>query len=350
MDEQILITDLSYDELASWLKQLGQPAFRAGQIFSWLYSSLVARWDAMTNLPADLRERLPQVALVNSLTVLEQISSADGLTTKDLLALRDGETIESVLMRYEGRQSVCLSSQVGCAVGCPFCATGQSGFKRNLTCGEIVDQVLHFARQLHTERSTVTNVVFMGMGEPLANYDAVWKAIRILNDARGFRLGARRFTVSTVGIVPGIRRMMEEGLEVGLAVSLHAPNDQLRSQLVPINKTYPLTELIPACREYTEQTRRRITFEYALIQGLNDSPQLARELAQLLRGMLCHVNLIPVNPTTGDRYRPTSRDTVMAFREELNQRGIANTVRLGRGVDIQAGCGQLRSRRRKGGT
>lgn len=345
MDQQQLITDLSYDELTQWLTQLGQPAFRARQIFSWLYDSLVANWGAMTNLPAELRERLSQVALLSSLTLLEQTCSADGLTTKVLLELRDEETIESVLMRYEDRQSVCLSSQVGCAVGCPFCATGQSGFTRNLTSGEIVDQVLHFARQLHTEGSAVSNVVFMGMGEPLVNYDAVWKAIRILNDARGFRLGARRITVSTVGIVPSIRRMMEEGLEVGLAVSLHAPNDQLRSQLVPVNKTFPLTELIPVCREYSEHTHRRITFEYALIQDLNDSPQLARELGQLLRGMLCHVNLIPVNPTSANSYRPASRDSVMLFREELNQRGIANTVRLGRGADIQAGCGQLRSRR-----
>ena len=345
MEDQQLITNLSYEELTEWLAKLSQPSFRAKQVFSWIYSSLVADWAHMTNLPGELRDRLSQTALLGSLVPLERISSADGLTTKDLLELRDGETIESVLMRYEGRQSVCLSSQVGCAVGCPFCATGQSGFVRNLTAGEIVDQVLHFARQLREEECSVTNVVLMGMGEPLANYDAVWKAIRILNDARGFRLGARRFTISTVGIVPGIRRMMQEGLEVGLAVSLHAPNDQLRSKLVPVNKTYPLTDLISTCREYVEHTHRRITFEYALIQGLNDTPQLARELGQLLRGMLCHVNLIPVNPTSGNSFRPASRDSVMLFRQELNQHGVANTVRLGRGVDIQAGCGQLRSRR-----
>ncbi|HOU23475.1 MAG TPA: 23S rRNA (adenine(2503)-C(2))-methyltransferase RlmN [Anaerolineae bacterium] len=344
MQQRQLLTDLSFDELGAWLTGLGQPAFRAKQLFSWLYGSLVADWGAMTNLPADLRERLSQTALLTSLALLERVTSADGLTTKDLLELRDGETIESVLMRYEGRQSVCLSSQVGCAVGCPFCATGQSGLVRNLTSGEIVDQVLHFARQLHGEGAAITNVVFMGMGEPLANYDPVWKAIRTLNDPRSLRLGARRFTVSTVGIVPGIRRMMQEGLEVGLAVSLHAPTDDLRSQLVPVNKTYPLAELISVCREYAEQTHRRVTFEYALIQGVNDSPQLARQLGQLLHGMLCHVNLIPVNPTSANSYRPASRDTVLLFRQELNQHGIANTVRLGRGLDIQAGCGQLRSR------
>ena len=345
MEAQKLITDLSFAELTEWLTEQGQPAFRARQIFSWLYDSLVDDWGAMTNLPVDLRDTLSQRALLSSLAMLERVDSADGLTTKELLELQDGETIESVLMRYEGRQSVCLSSQVGCAVGCPFCATGQSGFARNLTSGEIIDQVLHFARQLHGEGAAVTNVVFMGMGEPLVNYDAVWKAIRTLNDARGSRLGARRFTVSTVGIVPGIRKMTQEGLEVGLAVSLHAPNDRIRDQLVPINKTYPLAQLMSACREYSDHSHRRVTFEYALIQGVNDSQHLAQELGQLLRGMLCHVNLIPINPIPGGIHLPTSRDSVMAFRQELNQYGIASTVRLGRGADIQAGCGQLRSRR-----
>jgi len=345
MSDRLLLTDLSFEELQSWLDRLGEPPFRAQQVFSWIYSALVPEFGAMTNLSVSLRHRLSEAAVLSSLSPLEQVTSADGLTTKELLQLRDDETIESVLMRYEGRQTTCLSSQVGCAVGCPFCATGQSGFKRNLTSGEIVDQVLHFARQLQEAGSTITNVVLMGMGEPLANYDATWKAVRTLNNARGFRLGARRFTISTVGIVPGIRKMAEEGLEVGLAVSLHAPNDALRDQLVPVNRRYPLSELISACRDYTSKTSRRLTFEYALIQGVNDGLQLAHELGTLLHGMLCHVNLIPVNRTPGCDYRPASRDTIMAFRRELNNYGIANTVRLGRGVDIQAGCGQLRSRR-----
>ncbi len=345
MDGRQLITDLSFDELQTWLTELGEPPFRAMQIFSWVYHSMISDWPEMTNLSANLRQRLSSLAVLSSLGPLDRVTSADGLTTKELLELRDGETLESVLMRYEGRQTTCLSSQVGCALRCPFCATGQSGFRRNLTSGEIVDQVLHFARQLRGEGLGVTNVVLMGMGEPLANYDATWKAIRTLNDARGFRLGARRFTISTVGIVPGIRRMTGEGLEVGLAVSLHAPNDSLRDRLVPANKNYPLTELIPACRDYANATHRRLTFEYALIQGVNDGPQQARELGNLLHGMLCHVNLIPVNPTAGCDYRPASREAVASFREELNGHGIANTIRLGRGVDIQAGCGQLRSRR-----
>ena len=344
MTEPILLTDLSYEELQTWVVEQGEPSFRARQIFEWVYRALAADFSAMTNLPLALRQKLAGLGIIQSLAPLETVTSADGLTTKTLLQLRDGETIESVLMRYEGRQSVCISSQVGCALNCPFCATGQSGFKRNLSPGEVVEQVLYFARQLQSQDLAVSNVVLMGMGEPLANYEAIWQAIRILNDARGLRLGARRFTISTAGMVPGIRRMAEEGLEVGLAVSLHAANDALRNRLVPLNKRYPLSDLIAACREYAEHTSRRVSFEYALIQNVNDDPQQARELGQLLRGLLCHVNLIPLNPTTDCAYRPASRERIMAFRRELNDTGIPNTVRLGRGADIQAGCGQLRSR------
>jgi 23S rRNA (adenine2503-C2)-methyltransferase len=344
MTEPILLTNLAYDELQSWVVAQGEPAFRARQLFEWIYRSLAADFAAMTNLPLTLRQKLADLTIIQSLTPLDSVTSAEGLTTKVLLQLRDDETIESVLMRYEGRQSVCISSQVGCALGCPFCATGQGGFKRNLIPGEIVEQVLYFARQLQAQSLPITNVVLMGMGEPLANYDATWHAIRILNDPRGFKLGARRFTLSTAGMVPGIQRMAHEGLEVGLAVSLHAANDALRNRLVPLNKRYPLFKLIAACREYVESTGRRISFEYALIQGVNDDPKQARELGQLLRGLLCHVNLIPLNPTADCDFGPASRDRIMAFRRELNNTGIPNTVRLGRGAAIQAGCGQLRSR------
>ena len=344
MTEQVLLTDLAYDELHSRVTQLGEPAFRARQIFEWIYRSLAPDFTAMTNLSLALRQKLAELAVVQSAFAVDTVTSAEGLTTKVLLQLRDGETIESVLMRYEGRQSVCISSQVGCALGCPFCATGQGGFVRNLSAGEIVEQVLYFARELQAQNLPVTNVVLMGMGEPLANYEATWKAIRILNDPRGFKLGARRFTLSTAGMAPGIQRMAQEKMEVGLAVSLHAANDALRNRLVPLNKRYPLAEVIAACREYVEQTGRRVSFEYALIQGVNDEPQQARELAQLVRGLLCHVNLIPLNATAECDYRPASRERIMAFRRELNEAGIPNTVRLGRGMDIQAGCGQLRSR------
>lgn len=340
----VLLTDLSYEQLVSWLRELGEPAFRARQLFEWVYKLFVFDWDAMTNLPLSLRKRLAERATVLPLTPLESVQSADGLTNKLLFQLLDGATIESVWMGYERRQTICVSSQVGCAMQCPFCATGQAGFERNLAAGEIIAQVLYFAQKLSTCGETVSNVVFMGMGEPLANYDEVWKAITTLNDSRGMGLGARRFTVSTAGIVPGIRQLANERLEVGLAVSLHAANDELRNQLVPVNRRYPLAELMAACREYVQKTGRRVTFEYALTEGLNDQAENARELGRLLQGMLAHVNLIPLNPTANCGGRASSRDRIMGFRRVLNEMGINNTVRLGRGLDISAGCGQLRSR------
>lgn len=347
MTTRTLLTDLSYEQLISWFSEQGEPSFRAQQLFTWIYRELVFAFAAMTNLPLALRQKWDDLAIIQPLLPLETLTSTDGLTTKVLLQLQDGETIESVLMHYEGRHTVCLSTQVGCALGCLFCATGQSGFRRNLSSGEIVGQVLYFAQQLREQGAAVTNVVFMGMGEPLANYEATLQAIRILNDHRGFNLGARRFTISTVGLVPGIRRLAQEELSMGLAVSLHAANNALRDRLVPINKRYPLADLITACQEYVQRTGRRVSFEYALIHGVNDDPKQARELGRLLRGLLCHVNLIPLNPTRECAYQPSTRERVFAFRRELNRMGIANTVRLGRGIDIQAGCGQLRLRQRK---
>ncbi|MBM4431569.1 MAG: 23S rRNA (adenine(2503)-C(2))-methyltransferase RlmN [Chloroflexi bacterium] len=342
--ERTRLTDLSYEQLESWVTERGEPPFRARQLFEWVYRSLVFDPAAMTNLPLGLRRRLLDQAVVQALEPVDAITSANGLTTKVLLRLPDEETIEAVLMRYEGRQTVCISSQVGCALGCPFCATGQTGFTRNLYSGEIVDQVLYFAQQLQGQGASVSNVVFMGMGEPLANYDQVWRAVQILNDQRGFALGARRITISTAGLVPGIRRLAQKGLPVGLAVSLHAADDALRDQLVPVNKRYPLGQLVPACQRYAQRTGRRVSFEYALIRGINDDPGQANRLGQLLRGLLCHVNLIPLNPTEGCGYQSADRERVMAFRHELNRMGIPNTVRLARGLDIEAGCGQLRSR------
>jgi 23S rRNA (adenine2503-C2)-methyltransferase len=344
MPDRIMLTDWDYEQLASWVAAQGRPAFRARQLFEWIYQLLVFDFAEMTNLPLSFRQELEHVAWVQPLLALDSVTSANGLTTKVLLQLPDSETIEAVLMRYEGRHTVCLSSQVGCAIGCPFCATGQSGFDRNLSTGEVVAQTLYFAQQLKAEGRSITNLVFMGMGEPLVNYDAVWHAVEILNDQRGFGLGSRRFTISTVGVVPGILRLAGEKLVVGLAVSLHAANDALRNRLVPMNKRYPLAELIRACREYIARTGRRVSFEYALIEGVNDSVEQARELGNLLRGLLCHVNLIPLNPTEGSAYQPSDRRRVLAFRRTLNRLGIANTVRLARGIGIEAGCGQLRSR------
>jgi len=345
MSEPVSLTELSYDELVAWITGLGEPPFRAAQVFQWIHHLLAAEFSAMTNLPADLRQRLTDLAVLKSVRQLESITSADGLTTKVLLQLFDGESIETVLMHYQGRHTVCVSTQVGCPVACAFCVTGQSGFKRNLSSGEIVDQVLHFARQLHEQLdAAITNVVLMGMGEPLLNYEATLKAIRIVNDPRGMGIGARRFTVSTAGVVPGIRRLAGEGLELGLAVSLHAADNELRNRLVPLNKRYPVSELIAACREYIHATGRRVTFEYALIETVNDTIQHARDLAGMLRNMQCHVNLIPCNPNLRGSFRPSSRERVLAFRAELNRLRINNTVRLERGIEIRAGCGQLRSR------
>lgn len=342
---RIALLDLTYSELEELLLSLGQPSYRANQLYGWLYRSLASSFDEMLNLPQSLRHRLGEIADVSILTPVEGVSAPSGLARKVLFALKDSETIESVLLLYEDRRSVCVSTQVGCPVGCPFCATGQGGFVRNLTPGEIVQQVLFFARELKDEQREVTNVVFMGMGEPLLNYEATWQAVETLNDPRGFNLGARRMTVSTAGVVPGIDRLSQEPLQVGLAVSLHAPTDRMRRKLVPLSRRYPLSELMAACHRYVERTGRRVTFEYALIQGINDSLEQASLLADLLSGLLCHVNLIPLNPTGDSSWQPSSPDQVRAFHRQLRGRGISTTVRLRRGIGIEAGCGQLRSRR-----
>jgi len=394
MPDKIALLDLTYAQLRELLTSWGEPSFRADQLWGWLYRSLVSDFNQMRNLPKELRARLGEAAHLQTLTPLPVLSpalsrtkgeaegvesvSADGLTHKVLFALRDGETIESVFMRYERRRTVCVSTQVGCPIGCPFCATGQSGFERNLTAGEIMEQVLYFARKVRFsphpplppllptlgeggraplspriggegmgERgpdSLITNIVFMGMGEPLLNYEATWQAVETLNDARGFGLGARRFTLSTVGVVPGIQRLSREKLQVGLAVSLHAPTDRLRDKLVPLNRRYPLSQLMAACRDYVQNTGRRITFEYALMEGINDSLEQAQRLGRLLQGLICHVNLIPLNPTMGSSYQPSSRKMALAFQKELERQKIPTTMRLGRGIDIQAGCGQLRGK------
>jgi 23S rRNA (adenine2503-C2)-methyltransferase len=251
-------------------------------------------------------------------------------------------------MRYEQRQTLCISTQAGCAMACPFCATGQMGFMRNLTAGEIVAQVLYYAQQLDQEAKRVTNIVFMGMGEPLANYAETWQAIRRLNDPAGFNLGARHMTLSTVGLVPAIRRMSKEPEQVGLAVSLHAPTDELRNRIVPINRRYPLAMLMQAVRDYVATTHRRVTFEYALMDRLNDSDSQADQFAELVQGLLCHVNLIPLNPTPNSPWSGSPDERVYAFRDRLTAAGIPTTVRLRRGIDIAAGCGQLHNAHNKG--
>jgi 23S rRNA (adenine2503-C2)-methyltransferase len=303
----------------------------------------------MTNVPAPLRAALSDyLPFPGSPTVSEQ-ASEDGLTRKRLARLHDGTLVESVLMLYDprsdsrGRATVCVSSQAGCAMGCVFCATGQAGFERNLTAGEIIEQVIAFAREQKASGGRpLTNVVFMGMGEPMANYRQVWRAIETFTSPEGMRMGARHITISTVGLVPGIRRLADERLQVGLAVSLHAPDDVLRQHLIPTAHRYPLAEILDACREYIEKTGRRVTFEYCLMAGVNDDPEQARALGALLRGMLCHVNLIPVNPTADDAIRRPSRGRTLAFQRALASSGVACTVRVEKGVEIAAACGQLR--------
>ena len=314
-----------------------QPGYRVDQVWRGLWTELRTP-DEMTNVPAALRARLDS-ALPSSLQLVTERTSDDGLTTKFLWALHDGNTVETVLMHYDDRSTVCVSSQAGCAMGCSFCATGQAGYERHLTVGEIAEQVVMAARVARPRR--VSNVVFMGMGEPFANYDAVIGAITHLHDDLG--ISARRLTVSTVGLVPGIRKLGAEQLPVNLAVSLHAANDTLRDELVPPNRRYPLAMLAEACAEYFEATHRRISFEWAMIDGVNDSDRDADELAAYARPLRAHINLIPLNPTPGYPVVGSSGQRVRDFAGRLNEAGVNTTIRDTRGRDIDGACGQLRA-------
>jgi 23S rRNA (adenine2503-C2)-methyltransferase len=323
------------DELEELVVSLGQPAYRGRQIFEWIHRHGVLDPSEMTNLPVPLRERLA----VTRAEEVRRLTSSDGLTSKLLLRLYDGQEIESVEMRtIDGRKTICVSSQAGCAMGCVFCVTGQFGFARNLDAGEIVEQVLRFS----TPARPVTNVVFMGMGEPLANYDETVRAIRLLTHPDGLHLGARRITVSTAGVVPAMRRLATERLQVGLAISLHSPRNVLRSKLMPINRRWPIEEVLAAADDYVERTGRRVSYEYTLMSGVNDTDALADDLAALLHGRLAHVNLIPLNPTEDASLVAPSANRALAFERRLRQAGIAATIRVNRGRDILAACGQLR--------
>lgn len=348
-DRPLNLYDLTADELSALLAQWGQPAFRARQVWEWLYHHYVADFESMTNLPGRLRERLAAETVLPIGEIALSQYSADGRTKKQLFRLPDGQFIETVLMRYEKRRTLCISTQAGCAMGCVFCATGQMGFMRNLTVAEIVGQVIHFARELAAEGDgtashPVTNIVMMGMGEPLHNYKNTLAALDRLTDPTGFNLGARKITISTVGLVPAIRRYADEQRQTPLAVSLHAATDEERGRLMPVNRRWPIAELMDACRYYIEKTGRRMTFEWALIAYENDTEEQAHKLGELLRGMLCHVNLIPLNPTAGYGGRPSSPERVASFQAVLATYGVSSTVRVRRGIDIQAGCGQLRDR------
>ncbi len=341
MTTKPLIFDQSFAELEDYFKGLGQPGYRALQLWEGLYQALVTSPAEISNLPQDLREQLSDDFQFSAFEQKTELFSQDGSTRKYLLEADDGALIEVVLMRYERRRTACISTQVGCGMGCVFCATGQMGLTRHLSRGEIIEQVLMIERELAKADDRLTNVVVMGMGEPFHNYEETLAAIEILNDARGFNFGARRFTISTVGLIPMIERFIEEDLQVNLAISLHAATQKLRDQLLPINARYPLDELMHTCRRYVQKTGRRITFEWALIQGVNDTPEQARALADLVANINCHVNLIPLNPTDGYSGDRTDPMVVEQFLAILEERGVSATVRVRRGIDIQAGCGQL---------
>jgi 23S rRNA (adenine2503-C2)-methyltransferase len=336
------VYDLDRSELANWMVGHGHPSYRADQLWHWLYVELAADPTEITTLPIDLRAELAGAFRFGSLTQERSLVSGDGQTEKLLLSLAEGDRyIETVLMTYHARQTACISTQAGCAMGCVFCATGQMGFLRNLTAGEIVEQVLTLERQLRADGDHLTNIVVMGMGEPLHNYDATMDALDRLNDSDGFNFGARRITLSTVGLVPAIRRFADEGRRYNLAISLHATTDDGRSAMLPINDRYPLDELFEACRYYLRSGGRRLTFEWALVRDVNDGADEAHRLADRLDGMLCHVNLIPLNPTAGYDGEPTPQERAEAFQQALIAHGIPCTIRVRRGIDIQAGCGQL---------
>ncbi len=336
--------DLGFNTLRDRLVELGQQPFRASQIYDWTYQKLVTSYDEMANLPVELRTSLAETLPLDPLELVHAVETDDGETIKMLYTTHDGHLVETVLMFYPDRATVCVSCQVGCAVGCAFCATGLGGLQRNLTAGEMVVQAVDAARMARDRGRPLTNLVMMGMGEPFHNYRETMTFIGILNDKHGMNFGARRITVSTSGIVPGIEKLAAEPYQVNLAISLHAPNDELRSQLVPINGRFPISVLMATARDYITRTGRRISFEYALMKGINDSDEIADELADLLSGMLCHVNIIPLNPVDVLPYeRPETAD-IDRFAAVLEARGIPTTVRYSRGVEIAAACGQLRAK------
>ena len=343
-DKKTSVFELTPRELSDCLSKWGEPTYRANQIWHALYRELVVSFDDISNLPKRLRHRLSDRFHFNNISLESDLYSANGGSRKTVFRLADDSQIEAVLMRYQGRLTACISTQVGCAMACVFCATGQMGLGRNLTAAEIMEQALWFARELRSESKRLTNVVFMGMGEPFHNYHATVAAIDRMTDPDGFNLGARRITVSTVGLVPMILRFAQEKRREKLAISLHAATDELRSKLVPINKRYPLAELIAACHEYLAIVRRRITFEWVLIRGINDTPAQAKELINLVGGMLCHVNVIPLNQTQNYDGAPTTIEMARNFVNLLDEANISSTIRMPRGNDIKAACGQLRSR------
>ena len=332
------IKDYDLEDLKQELISIGEKGFRAEQIFKWLYQEKVKNFDEMTNLSLELRQKLKNNYTICNYNILKKLESSDG-TKKYLFDILDGNIIESVLMEYHYGKSVCVSSQVGCKMGCKFCASTGIPFVRNLTAGEIVEQILAIEQDTGDK---ISNIVFMGIGEPLDNYDNVIKAIRILNNPKGLGIGARHISVSTSGLVPRIYDLAKENIQCTLSVSLHASNNEKRSSMMPVNNRYSVEELIKACKDYIAMTNKRISFEYALAKDNNDNMQDAKELANLLKGMLCHVNLIPINKIENGKFTKSSNENIIKFRDYLNDHGIVATIRRELGSDIEAACGQLR--------
>ncbi len=332
------IKDYTLEELKEEMNQIGEKAFRTIQIWEWLYKENVSTFDEMTNLSLELRKKLEEKYEIGTYKIIKKQESKDG-TKKFLFDILDGNAIETVLMEYKYGKSICVSSQVGCKMGCRFCASTGIEFIRNLSAGEIVEQILAVER---IEKIKTNNIVFMGIGEPLDNYDNVLKAIKIINNNKGLNIGARHISISTSGIVPRIKQLADEKWQCTLSISLHATTDEKRSKMMPINNAYPIDELLDACRYYIQQTGRRISFEYALAKDNNDNLEDAKRLVKLLKGMLAHVNLIPINKIQDGTYIQSTNENILKFRDYLNKNGITATVRRELGSDIDAACGQLR--------
>ena len=332
------IKDYDLKELKEELIKIGEKPFRAEQIFKWLYQEKVKSFDEMTNISLDLREKLKENYTICNFKILKKQESKDG-TIKYLFDVLDGNAIETVLMSYHHGYSICISSQIGCKMGCKFCASTGINFIRNLTSGEIVEQILAVEQDAKVR---ISNVVLMGIGEPLDNYENVVNAIRTINNPKGLNIGARHISISTSGLVPQIYKLAEENIQCTLSISLHATNNKKRSEMMPVNNAYPIEELIQACKDYIEKTHRRISFEYALAKNNNDNLEDAKELVKLLKGMICHVNLIPINKIENGKFDKSSNENIMKFRDFLNEHGIVATIRRELGSDIDAACGQLR--------
>lgn len=337
------IKDYNLEELKQELISLGEKPFRAEQIFKWLYIEKVHSFDEMTNLSLELREKLNQNYDICNFSIVKKLESKDG-TKKYLFGLSDGNAIESVLMQYHFGKTVCVSSQIGCKMGCKFCASTGIAFVRSLTSGEIVEQIIAIEQDIG---ENISNVVFMGIGEPFDNYDNVIKAIKILNNQKGLNIGARHISISTSGLAPKIYQFADENVQCTLSISLHSANNETRSSMMPVNNAYNIQELIKACKYYISKTNKRISFEYALAKDNNDNQKAADELVALLQGMLCHVNLIPINKIENGKYIKSSNESIIKFRDYLNSKGITATIRRELGSDIEAACGQLRRKNLK---